>query len=152
LFARHFYRRALHSFPTRTLFRSDVVAIPCSRRRRAARPSRRPHVLDAALDAALATPGDPLMAPLRVVWLAPLRGGSRETGFLELLLTGDPRDPHWLRQAIVARRAPDRCLVVAGEPASASDLRARWAASCGFDQTETIGFAEFVRQKATLAL
>src|SRR5690606_42052267 len=83
LFARHFYRRALHSFPTRTLFRSDVVAIPCSRRRRAARPSRRPHVLDAALDAALATPGDPLMAPLRVVWLAPLRGGSRETGFLE---------------------------------------------------------------------
>ncbi|MEZ4333217.1 MAG: glycerol-3-phosphate 1-O-acyltransferase [Myxococcota bacterium] len=130
----------------------ELVGIPCPRRRPGLLPGRARRPPDPALEAALATPGDPLMAPLRVVWLAPLRGDSRETGFLELLLTGDPRDPSWLRQATVSRRAPDRCLVVAGEPASASNLRARWAASCGFDQTETLGFAEFVRQKATLAL
>ncbi len=134
----------------------EVVQIPCSRRRGSTRWSHKPHTPDPVLEAALATPlatgGDPLMAPLRVVWLAPLRNGSREASFLGLLWTGDPRDPNWLRQAIVARREPDRCLLIAGEPAFASNLRARWTATCGFDQTETIGFAEFVRQKATLAL
>jgi len=131
----------------------EVVPIPCSRREKPTTRlrGRRP-TPDPALEAALATGGDPLMAPLRVVWLAPLRGGSREASFASLLLTGDPRDPHWLRQALVSQREPDRCLVVAGEPASASNLRARWTATCGFDQTETIGFADFVRQKATLAL
>ncbi|MFO0690948.1 MAG: glycerol-3-phosphate 1-O-acyltransferase [Myxococcota bacterium] len=129
-----------------------IVSIPCSRRQRPARLGGKPRAPDPALEAALATEGDPLMAPLRVVWLAPLRDGSRESRFLELLLRGDPRDPNWLRQAIVARREPDRCLIVAGEPATASNLRARWTAVCGFDQTETIGFADFVRQMATLAL
>ncbi len=130
----------------------EVVQIPCPRRQRPTRLGIQRRTPEPALEAALATEGDPLMAPLRIVWLAPLRGGSREGSFLGLLLTGDPRDPNWLRQAVVSRREPDRCLVVAGEPAYASNLRARWAASCGFDQTETIGFAEFVRQKATLAL
>lgn len=130
----------------------EVVQIPCPRRRGRSRWRRKPQTPEPALEAALATGGDPLLAPLRVVWLAPLRNGSREASFLELLLTGDPRDPNWLRQAVVARREPDRCLLIAGEPAFASNLRARWTTTCGFDQTETIGFAEFVRQKATLAL
>jgi glycerol-3-phosphate O-acyltransferase len=130
----------------------EVVQIPCPRRQPSARLGGRRRSSEPALEAALAAGGDPLMAPLRIVWQGPLRGGSRESSFLGLLLTGDPRDPHWLRQAIVARREPDRCLLVAGEPASASNLRARWTTTCGFDQTETIGFAEFVRQKATLAL
>ncbi|MBK7949198.1 MAG: glycerol-3-phosphate 1-O-acyltransferase [Deltaproteobacteria bacterium] len=130
----------------------QVVSIPCSRRQRPDRLGLKRRAPDPALEAALATEGDPLMAPLRVVWLAPLRGGSRETSFFDLLVRGDPRDPNWLRQAIVSRREPDRCLIVAGEPATASNLRARWTEVCGFDQTETIGFADFVRQKATLAL
>ena len=134
----------------------EVVQIPCPRRRGGSRWSQKPQIPDPALEAALATSistgGDPLMAPLRVVWLAPLRNGSRDASVLELLLTGDPRDPNWLRQSIVARREPDRCLLIAGEPAFASNLRGRWTTTCGFDQTETIGFAEFVRQKATLAL
>lgn len=130
----------------------EIVQIPCPRRRPPLRMGRRPHNGDPALAAALAAGGDPLMAPLRIVWQGRLRGGSRTGSFLGLLLTGDPRDPHWLRQAIVSRREPDRCLLVAGEPASASNLRARWTQACGFDETETIGFAEFVRQKATLAL
>lgn len=130
----------------------EVVQIPCPRRRPSAGLGGRRRSPEPALEAALAAGGDPLMAPLRIVWQGPLRGGSRESSFLGLLLTGDPRDPHWLRQAIVARREPDRCLLVAGEPATASNLRGRWTTTCGFDQTETIGFAEFVRQKATLAL
>jgi len=130
----------------------EVVQIPCPRRQRRTRMGAGRRSGEPALEAALATGGDPLMAPLRIVWLAPLRNGSREGSFLGLLLTGDPRDPHWLRQAIVSRREPDRCLLVAGEPAYASNLRERWTTTCGFDQTETIGFAEFVRQKATLAL
>jgi len=130
----------------------QIVAIPCPRRSKPARLGRARRAPDPALEAALATAGDPLMAPLRIVWLAPLRGGVRESSFAGLLLTGDPRDPNWLRQAIVARRSPDRCLVVAGEPALASNLRMRWTALCGSDETETIGFADFVRQKATLAL
>jgi glycerol-3-phosphate O-acyltransferase len=130
----------------------EVVQIPCPRRQPSPRLGGRRRSSEPALEAALAAGGDPLMAPLRIVWQGPLRGGSRESSFLGLLLTGDPRDPHWLRQAIVARREPDRCLLVAGEPASASNLRERWTTTCGFDQTETIGFAEFVRQKATLAL
>ena len=130
----------------------EVVQIPCPRGQRPPRMGIPRRISDPALEAALATDGDPLMAPLRIVWLAPLRNGSRESSFLGLLWTGDPRDPHWLRQAVVSRREPDRCLVVAGEPAYASNLRARWTTTCGFDQSETIGFADFVRQKATLAL
>ena len=69
-----------------------------------------------------------------------------------LLTIGDPRDPNWIRQAWVKRSAPDRCVVVAGEPATASNLRARWSAASGPESAETAGFADFVRQKATLAL
>ena len=44
------------------------------------------------------------------------------------------------------------CVIVAGEPALASNLRERWMEACGPNSAETIGFAEFVSQKATLAL
>src|SRR5262245_44348234 len=57
-------------------------------------PSRRPRerrLTDRALDHALAAGDDPLLAPLRVIWLA--RNGAepqRGYGLLKLLLTGDP--------------------------------------------------------------
>lgn len=143
---------AVNRPPDRAANDDEVVAIPCPRRQERLRSNRSRRPTAPALEAALATPGDPLMAPLRVLWLAPLRRGVRTPSFWSLLLLGDPRDPGWLRQAIVARREPDRCLVVAGEPATASNLRTRWTAACGSDETETIGFADFVRQKATLAL
>ena len=123
-----------------------VISIPSSRRR-----SRRSK-LDPRLEDALATTGDPLMAPLRVIWRAPLRDGERTVSLFGLLTAGDPRDPNWLRQAWVLRSNPDRCVIVAGEPALASNLRARWIEACGPNSAETIGFAEFVSQKATLAL
>ena len=123
----------------------DVIAIPSSRR------GRRRSV-GSELEAALAIPGDPLMCPLRVIWRGPLRDGRRTTSAWSLLALGDPRDPNWLRQAWVLRRSPDRCVIVAAEPATASNLRARWIESSGAESAETAGFAEFVTQKATLAL
>lgn len=125
----------------------ELISIPPSRRRRT------PRDPDPRLAEALATPGDPLMAPLRVIWRAPLRDGvRRKVSFLGLLTAGDPRDPNWIRQAWVWRRDPERCVIVAGEPALASNLRARWTDACGGNSAETLGLAEFITQKATLAL
>ncbi|MHA7838326.1 MAG: glycerol-3-phosphate 1-O-acyltransferase [bacterium] len=150
----------------------EVLPIPPTRRRRRRQP------VDPRLQAtlALAHPGtkgragtngsieakawagqearsdDALMAPLRVIWRARLRDGHRRASFWGLLTAGDPRDPGWLRQIWILRTDPDRCVIVAGEPAPASDLRRRWIEACGADSAETEGFAEFVAQKATLAL
>lgn len=129
--------------------RVQIIALPPSRRRTRRNRKRR---TSAELEAALATPGDPLMAPLRVIWHGRMRNGRRTATPIGLLTMGDPRDPNWLRQAWVLRRDSDRCLIVAGEPATASNLRGRWTDAAGEETTETAGFAEFVSQKATLAL
>src|SRR5262245_18041571 len=96
----------------------EMVAIPPSRRSGRAR-------LDGRLEASLATDDDPLLAPLRVAWMPAHRNGSRDMRLVDLL-AGDPRDPGRLRQAQVLRRHPDRCRIVAGDPAPVSDLRTRW--------------------------
>jgi len=126
--------------------RIETIALPPSRRGRRKR-------LDPALEATLASSGDPTMAPLRVIWRGALREDGRRTpSLLSLLTVGDPRDPSWLRQLFVRWRAADRCLIVAGEPATRSNLHARWLAAAGNGPAETAGFAEFVAQKAALAL
>jgi glycerol-3-phosphate O-acyltransferase len=120
-----------------------AVAIPPSRRR----PSR---VSLAGLEAALASAqDDPLLAPLRVAWLPPLRDGERSARFSDLLSFGDPRDPGLLRQRWIQRRAADRVHIIEGEPARLSELRERWRASGG---SETGGLAQFVARQAALAL
>ncbi len=135
-----------HARPAETVQDAvEVIAIPSSRRGRRRR-------VGSELEAALAIPGDPLMCPLRVIWRGPLRDGRRTTSAWSLLTLGDPRDPNWLRQAWVLRRSPDRCVIVAAEPATASQLRESWIESSGAESAETAGFAEFVTQRATLAL
>ncbi|MFK7896000.1 MAG: glycerol-3-phosphate 1-O-acyltransferase [Myxococcota bacterium] len=124
----------------------ELVSIPPSRRRRT------PRSIDPQLEESLSIPGDPLMAPLRVIWRGPLRNGKRTISFLGLLTAGDPRDPNWIRQSWIRRRDSDRCVIVAGEPALASNLRGRWTEFCGSNSAETLGLAEFITQKATLAL
>lgn len=123
----------------------DIIPIPPSRRRGKRRLS------SAALDARLAEGDDPLMQPLRVAWHPPQRQGARVARLYDLVTFGDPRDPGRLRQRYVLRRYPDRCSVVAGEPAPLSDLRQRWRASGGTDTTNTTGLAEFVVRQASLA-
>jgi glycerol-3-phosphate O-acyltransferase len=129
-----------------TVSASDVraVRIPSSRRRRRSRPG--------SLEPALASSPDVLLAPLRVAWLAPEREGRREASVADLFGFGDPRDPGRLRARWVRRHAPDRCRVVAGEPASASALRERWQKAVGSDLAETVGLERFVTRQAALAL
>jgi glycerol-3-phosphate O-acyltransferase len=120
--------------------------IPPSRRRGQRRRSL------AALDGCLAAEGDVLLAPLRVAWLARERDGVRSARFSDLVRLGDPRDPGLLRQHAVLRREPDRCRIVAGEPAMASELRERWRVVSGAGPAQTGGLAEFVSRQAALAL
>jgi glycerol-3-phosphate O-acyltransferase len=123
---------------------AQSVRIPSSRRPRRSRPG--------SLEPALASSTDLLLAPLRVAWLAPERGGRREAGFSDLFGFGDPRDPGRLRASWLRRYASDRCRVVAGEPATASALRERWQKALGSDLAETVGLERFVTRQAALAL
>src|SRR5262245_33747907 len=99
----------------------------------------------------LSAPGDPLLAPLRVAWIPRKRDGERRARLINLL-SGDPRDPNALRQRFIATREFDRCRIVAGEPAPASELRERWRHAMGGAIGETTGLAEFVARQAALAL
>ena len=124
----------------------EAIHVPSSRRQ------PRQRRIDARLEACLATDDDSLFAPLRIAWQPPQRDGARAVRLPDLLTFGDPRDPGRLRQAWVLRRHPDRCCIVVGEPAPASELRTRWQRVCGTDVAQTTGLAEFVTRQATLAL
>jgi glycerol-3-phosphate O-acyltransferase len=113
---------------------------------------RRARVPISPLEECLAAESDALLAPLRVAWLPQERGGERAARLSDLLRVGDPRDPGPLRQWWILRRAPDRCRIVAGEPATVEELRERWRAAAGADREETEGFAPFVARQATLSL
>jgi glycerol-3-phosphate O-acyltransferase len=144
-------RRLLRSWaeratPTDGELSADWVDLPPSRRRRARRET------DARLEAALASDDDPLLAPLRVVWLPGLVGGKRTARPSDLLKLGDPRDPGRLRQLWVLARHRDRCRVVAAEPAPVDELRRRWRDAGGSDSGNTASLAEFVARQAALAL
>ncbi len=98
----------------------------------------------------LATDDDPLLVPLRAVWLVPEE--ARHTGLLRLLLLGDPYEPGRLRRWWLRRYAPDRERVIVGEPARLSELRQRWHRLGGTDRAETSGLDDFVARQAGLAL
>jgi glycerol-3-phosphate O-acyltransferase len=72
---------------------------------------------------------DPLLAPVRVVWLP---GGSDRTiltQLTDLLGMHDARDPREDEQADIVRHAPHRALVLVGEPARRSEFAAHDAQS-----------------------
>jgi len=125
----------------------DRLGLPPSRR-----PIARKRFSLARLESCLASEGDALLCPLRVVWLARERGGHRSVTFRDLLTFADPRDPGPIRQHWIAHREPDRCRIVAGDPAPVSELRERWHAAGHESASETIGLASFVARQAGLAL
>ncbi|MFT5441852.1 MAG: glycerol-3-phosphate O-acyltransferase [Myxococcota bacterium] len=122
----------------------ETIRIPSTRRPRSSKTG--------ALEPALATTEDPLLSPLRVLWLPAERKGERVASMRDLLRFGDPRDPGALRARWIARVAPDRYRVVAAEPAPISNLRERWRAASGHNVSETVGLAQFVVKQAALAL
>ncbi|MBW2244572.1 MAG: glycerol-3-phosphate 1-O-acyltransferase [Deltaproteobacteria bacterium] len=122
----------------------EILRIPSARRGRSD--------IDPGLEPTLAAGDDPLMAPLRVAWFPATRDGQRTARLSDILKLGDPRDPGFLRTRWVSRNSPERCRIVAGEPAPASDLRQRWRQAAGGDMGSTIGLADFVARQAALAL
>ena len=126
--------------------RYDFAMLPASRA-----PKAREHV-DERLEALLAGGDDPVLAPLRVVWLAAEHRDKQAPGLLQLVVFGDPYDPGRVRQRWIRRRHPERCRVVPGEPARLSELRERWRKLAGADGSETVGLPDFVCRQAALAL
>jgi glycerol-3-phosphate O-acyltransferase len=104
---------------------------------------------DPALGLRLASGDDPLVVPVRVTWLPPERDGARQVLVRDLLLLTNPRRPWSRLQPGIARSQPDRVRVTAGEPARASELRARFAEESAGTGAE--GLRAFVAQQATIA-
>lgn len=117
------------------------------------RPTERDAGVDAPpeLEARLAAPDDPLMQPLRVVWLPAERDGARVAKLRDVLTFTNPRDPNAVQQVVLASR-PGRHRVIAAAPAPVSELRFRWKQSVGDDDAQIAGFATFVARQPTLAL
>jgi glycerol-3-phosphate O-acyltransferase len=90
---------------------------------------------------------DPWLVPVRVAWLPRERDGERSVRPTDLLTLTDPRHPGARQQARILRHEPDRCRVVAGEPARLSELRARFD-----DARSEESFPTFVARQARLAL
>ncbi len=82
--------------------------------------------LDQILADAEAAGLDPLLQPLGVTWLAPLRDGERRFRLRDTLTPGDPRHPPAWLQPRLQRADPHRAEVVVAEPARLSEVRQRW--------------------------
>ncbi len=108
--------------------------------------------LDPALAARLARGDDPVFTPVRVAWLPREREGERAVRLFDLLTLGNPRAPGWFGKRWVLARHPDRCRVIAGDPAPASALRERWVRGGGDKDPDPSALAQFVLRQAALAL
>ena len=125
----------------------DVTAarIPASRRLNQRR-------LDPRLGARLAEADDPLLVPLRVVWLASKQDGMRRIRLRDVLVWGDPRDPGRWSQRWIARTNPDRCRIVMGEPARKKELDDKWRDPGGHGPSDGTPLEEYVALQAWLSL
>ncbi|AHH15489.1 putative glycerol-3-phosphate acyltransferase PlsB [Nocardia nova SH22a] len=91
---------------------------------------------------------DPLVLPVRVLWLPAERDGVRRTTFADLVLMSNPRRPHRFLQRRLVDRAPDRHLILTGQPARLSDLRANNPTVAGSSEP----FARAIVRAGTVAL
>ncbi|MFQ5555232.1 MAG: glycerol-3-phosphate 1-O-acyltransferase [Acidimicrobiia bacterium] len=146
-------RKLLHGWISRncpaSVARGDVqeATLPQTRRKRR---RRRP---DPRLEAFLAEGDDPLLVPLRVLWLPSTESdGERRVGLKDLLVFGDPRDPDPIRQRVIHRTRPDRVRIIMGEPARRSEVRDRWEAPDEKGRARGLGFADYTAHQAWLAL
>ncbi|WP_280243355.1 glycerol-3-phosphate 1-O-acyltransferase [Nocardia abscessus] len=96
---------------------------------------------------------DPLVVPIRVLWLPPERDGVRRVTFADLALMTNPRKPNRLAQRRLLSKSPDRHVVLTGAPARLSELRANNPeASALFDKGTVEPFARAVVRAAVVAL
>ncbi|MFD4292894.1 glycerol-3-phosphate 1-O-acyltransferase [Rhodococcus sp. NPDC058505] len=103
-------------------------------------------ISDRALAELTARDDDPLLTPVRVVWLPrdPDEPGAQR--LREALSPRDPLHPGRGAQRRMLRTDPDRCRVIEGEPAPLSDLERRLTEDGGGS------LPEFIRRQAALAL
>jgi glycerol-3-phosphate O-acyltransferase len=119
----------------------DVFDVTSSRRRRrAVRTS--PAVVER-----LERGDDPLVFAIRLAWSPSERDGTRSARWTDLLKLGDPRDPGFIRQRVIAGRRPDRMAIVVGEAVLAS----RALADHG-SHRENIDPVEFITLRAWRSL
>jgi glycerol-3-phosphate O-acyltransferase len=126
--------------------RADLAYIPASRRVRRRRRN------DPRLEARISQDDDPIMVPLRIVWLARERDGKRRVSLKDFLVFGDPRDPNVARQRWIRTFQPDRIRIVIAESAHESTLERRWSDPTGRGPAEGTSLSEFIALKAWLAL
>ncbi|NUS43421.1 MAG: glycerol-3-phosphate 1-O-acyltransferase [Mycobacteriaceae bacterium] len=69
---------------------------------------------------------DPLVVPIRVLWLPPERDGVRRTTLKDIATLSNPRSPNGLQQRRIVRSDPGRHVVLTGAPARLSELRQRY--------------------------
>jgi glycerol-3-phosphate O-acyltransferase len=103
---------------------------------------------DGSLARALAGPDDVRLAPLRVAWLPPDRGGDRSVRIRDVV-RGDPHNPGPRRKGQILQSRPDGACVVVGEPALLSELRARPMAPAGDDPAS---LSAYIARQGSLAL
>ncbi|RVW02682.1 glycerol-3-phosphate 1-O-acyltransferase [Rhodococcus xishaensis] len=89
---------------------------------------------------------DPVVTPVRVVWLPDIANGHRGQRLREILSARDPLHLSPKSQRRVLRKDPRRCLVLEGDGAPLSELRDRLAERGGGS------LPEFIRRQAALAL
>ncbi len=125
----------------------DVIAarIPASRR-------LNQHRLDPRLGARMAEGDNPLLVPLRIVWLAKEQDGMRRVRLGDVLGWGDPRDPGRWTQHVIARTSPDRVRIVMGTPARKADIDNRWRDPGGHGPADDTPLEEYVALQAWLSL
>ncbi|RDI24020.1 glycerol-3-phosphate acyltransferase [Rhodococcus sp. AG1013] len=101
---------------------------------------------DQALSALTRRDDDPMVTPVRVVWLPDITNGHRAQRLRDVLSARDPLHLGSNAQRRVLRSDPARCRVIEGDAASMSELRDRLAERGGGS------LPDFIRRQAALAL
>lgn len=91
--------------------------------------------------------------PLGVLWRPAEKGGRRRADYKELARGINPYRPSERQQTAILKRAADRALVTAAEPASVDEMRQAWQAE-GNDpgEREGLAFSAHVVRRARLSL
>lgn len=101
-----------------------------------------PHLSDASA----------VLAPVRIAWLPRELQGERIARISDLLMLRDPRKPREKLQIRILQTEPERCRLVAAQPATVANLNDRAKAASDADISNAEGFADFVDRQAHLAL
>ncbi|MDV2476761.1 glycerol-3-phosphate 1-O-acyltransferase [Rhodococcus zopfii] len=93
---------------------------------------------------------DPLIVPVKVVWLPAARDGARRVRFSDILALTNPRNPNRLIQQWLVGRSSDRHRIVVAEPAPLSELQASLQADDGDPAPDLL--ARHITRRAVVAL